>query len=117
MNPPWPRRTVLTRTALLAPGRTTTSPALTSPAKTTSSTNDDNTAGDHRLHPYRKRDMYGTCTAGGSPVAGCRELRVGEPACGPGLARGAPDQCGRTRHAAWRGSRDAPADALDEAFG
>src|SRR5580704_19785529 len=64
MNPPWPRRTVLTRTALLAPGRTTTSPALTSPAKTTSSTDDDNTARDDRLHPQHKHDMYGTCTKG-----------------------------------------------------
>src|ERR1700739_69912 len=64
MNPPWPRRTVLTRTALLAPGRTTTSPALTSPAKTTSSTDDDHTARDDRLHPQRKHDMYGTCTKG-----------------------------------------------------
>src|SRR5580693_1675176 len=64
MNPPWPRRTVLTRTALLAPGRTTTSPALTSPAKTTSSTDDDNTARDDRLHPQHKHDMYGMCTKG-----------------------------------------------------
>src|SRR5271156_4430754 len=66
MNPPWPRRTVLTRTALLAPGRTTTSPALTSPAKTTSSTDDDNTAGDDRLHPQHKHHMYDICTAGES---------------------------------------------------
>src|SRR5260370_31788481 len=64
MNPPWPRRTVLTRTELLAPGRTTTSPALTSPAKTTSSTDDDNTARDDRLHPQHKHDMYGMCTKG-----------------------------------------------------
>src|SRR5580704_12352249 len=72
MNPPWPRRTVLTRTALLAPGRTTTSPALTSPAKTTSSTDDDNTARDDRLHPQCKHEMYGMCTKGkaGRPT-GC----------------------------------------------
>src|SRR6516225_406573 len=64
MNPPWPRRIVLTRTALLAPGKTTTSPALTSPAKTRSSTDDDNTVGVDGLHPYRERDMYGMCTTG-----------------------------------------------------
>jgi hypothetical protein len=62
--PPRPRRTVLTRTALLAPGRTTTSPALTSPAKTTFSTDEDNTAREDRLRPHRKHDMYDMCTAG-----------------------------------------------------
>src|SRR5580692_11626661 len=102
MNPPWPRRTVLTRTALLAPGRTTTSPALTSPAKTTSSTDDDNTARDDRLHPQCKHDMYGMCTRGkaGRPTrclvdpaipggrAGCGAVRQGKRAAVDEVARG-----------------------------
>src|SRR5580658_10200363 len=81
MNPPCPRRTVLTRTALLPPGKTTTSPALTSPAKTTSSTNDDNTAGDDRLHPYRERDMDDICTVTELPPLTSGSWYAGNPGC------------------------------------
>src|SRR5262249_21460986 len=69
ISPPWPRRTMATRTCRSEPGSTITSPTSTSPAWITSSTEEGDTGQDARLHPDAEWDMSRMPTAANAAVS------------------------------------------------